>query len=369
MASSALESIYPLLDAEQGPAAGMAARIPRGVLDRAQGCLLGQLAGDSLGSLVEFQDATSIKARYPEGVRDLAQGGTWDLLAGQPTDDSEMALILARSIERRGGFDQEHAAVAYAHWFSSSPFDYGATTAKALGPAAAALAQGQPPTAVAAAALAAADCTSQANGALMRVSPLGIYAHASPAAAARLGCLDAALTHPHPICLAANTAFLTAISTAVSGQTDPDAVYRCAVDTAAGPAGHPDVEACLREAARRPPEDFMRRKGWVLTALGNAFWQLLHARGLEEGVCDTVMRGGDTDTNAAITGALLGAVHGATGVPERWRERLLACRPESGEPGVRHPRPRTFWPVDCLVLAERLATLGGGLRGRPEWEW
>ena len=46
-----------------------------GVLSRAQGCWLGQLAGDSLGSLVEFQSAGSIRAVYPDGVRDLADGG------------------------------------------------------------------------------------------------------------------------------------------------------------------------------------------------------------------------------------------------------------------------------------------------------
>ena len=50
---------------------------------RALGCLLWQLAGDALGSLVEFQSPEEIRHSYPEGVRDLANGGTWDTLAGQ----------------------------------------------------------------------------------------------------------------------------------------------------------------------------------------------------------------------------------------------------------------------------------------------
>jgi ADP-ribosylglycohydrolase len=41
-------------------------------LDRAKGRLFGQLIGDSLGSLVEFQDPDDIKADYPNGVRELA---------------------------------------------------------------------------------------------------------------------------------------------------------------------------------------------------------------------------------------------------------------------------------------------------------
>jgi ADP-ribosyl-[dinitrogen reductase] hydrolase len=57
--------------------------------------------------------------------------------------------------------------------------------------------------------------------------------------------------------------------------------------------------------------DYIRQQGWVLIAL----WQLLHAPSLEEEVVDTVMRGGDTDTNAAIAGALLGAVYGGEAMP------------------------------------------------------
>ena len=40
--------------------------------ERAQGCLLGQLAGDALGSLVEFRSPESIRRQYPDGVRDMA---------------------------------------------------------------------------------------------------------------------------------------------------------------------------------------------------------------------------------------------------------------------------------------------------------
>ena len=47
------------------------------ILARAQGCLLGQLAGDALGSLVEFQSPEEIRQAYPNGVRELADGGTW----------------------------------------------------------------------------------------------------------------------------------------------------------------------------------------------------------------------------------------------------------------------------------------------------
>jgi ADP-ribosyl-[dinitrogen reductase] hydrolase len=90
-----------------------------------------------------------------------------------------------------------------------------------------------------------------------------------------------------------------------------------------------------------------------------ALWQLLHASTLEEGVIDTVMRG-DTDTNGAIAGALLGAVHGRKAIPAQWVDKLLNCRPAAGRPNLRHPRPECFWPVDALHIA-RCLVAGGEL--------
>jgi len=93
-------------------------------INRAQGCLLGQLAGDALGRLVEFQSAEQILQSYPDGVRELADGGTWNTIAGQPADDSELALLLAE----KGTYDQDAALKAYQYWLDSGPFDSGMTT-------------------------------------------------------------------------------------------------------------------------------------------------------------------------------------------------------------------------------------------------
>jgi ADP-ribosyl-[dinitrogen reductase] hydrolase len=92
------------------------------VLSRAQGCLLGQLAGDSLGSLVEFKSPSGVRQLYPDGPRLLEDGGVWNTIAGQPTDDSELALSLARAIVHHKTYKQEAVAAAYADWFGSHPF-------------------------------------------------------------------------------------------------------------------------------------------------------------------------------------------------------------------------------------------------------
>ena len=120
-----------------------------------------------------------------------------------------------------------------------------------------------------------------------------------------------------------------------------------------------EIGEALVDAGSKPPGNYSKQMGWVLIALQNAFWQLLHAESLEQGIVSTVMSGGDTDTNAAIAGALLGAVYGRNGIPLQWLDRILSCRPISGVAGVRHPRPEAFWPVDALWIAERLLWLGG----------
>ena len=121
----------------------------------------------------------------------------------------------------------------------------------------------------------------------------------------------------------------------------------------------PSVVEVLRASEHSSPSEYQHQMGWVLIAFGNALWQLLHAENLEEGVIDTVMRGGDTDTNAAIAGALLGAVHGREAIPSQWEDKVLSCRPDVRAPGVYQPRPEVFWPADALELAESLLSNRG----------
>ena len=304
------------------------------ILSRAQGCLMGQLAGDSLGSLVEFKSAEEIRGLYPSGVRMLADGGTWNTLAGQPTDDSELALMLARSLVEHGRFDRYSIRNAYRFWLDSRPFDCGATVAAGL--------RDQP------------NFESQANGALMRVSPLGIFGtHHNLWDVGDWAKKDASITHPHPICCEANALFAMALSRVIRSECSPQSLYAGMLLWSEEMDVHSALKGALADAATTPPKSYGRQQGWVLIAFQNAVWQLLHAPNLEEGVVDTVMRGGDTDTNAAICGALLGAMYGLKAVPTQWKEKVTACKPEQ-RPGVAHPRPKVFWPVDALELAQQL---------------
>ena len=190
---------------------------------------------------------------------------------------------------------------------------------------------------------------------MMRISPLGIFgANHDSQHVAEWARQDAAITHPHPVCQQANALFTMAIAHAVRQGCDARGLYGQVVTWAERMEVDGSLLEAVRGAAEAPPADYAHQQGWVLTAFRNALWQLLHAPNLEEAVVDTIMRGGDTDTNAAICGALLGAVWGWNAIPDQWTECVLNCRPAAGQPHVHRPRPECFWPVDALELAERV---------------
>ncbi|MGQ0653005.1 MAG: inositol monophosphatase family protein [Betaproteobacteria bacterium] len=277
-------------------------------LMRAQGCLLGQVIGDNLGGIEAFR-----------------------LLPGQPTDDSEMALTLARSIVREGRHDAQKVLDAYRAWLTSRPVDIGMTTEKGL--------------------LGRHDDDSQSNGSLMRVSPLGVFAAGAPALAARLARDDSLLTHRNEACLEACAGFCAAVAVAIDGG-DREAMLAAALTHARSPA-----REVIEQGARGRLPDFTTHPGWVLVGLQNAFHKLFHGKTFEDAVRATVAHGGDADTNAAIAGALLGALHGRDAIPSKWMLQVLACRPLA-ECAALRPRPMEYWPDDILELAEALLLAG-----------
>lgn len=304
-----------------------------GVLSRAQGCLLGQLAGDALGSQAEWKTPEQIRNEFPNGVRDMEGSSIFKTIAGQPTDDSEMALLLARSL-----VNDTPSANAYQFWLTTHPFDCGNTIGNALNNM-------------------KADTSSQSNGALMRISPLGIVGATILPDTRKLDQLvidDTTITHKNPICIQINILYVRAISDAIRNGTRPEALHEKITTWASELNMDHAIRTVIEASSDRPPEDYLTHCGWVLIAFWNALYQLLHAKSLEDALIATISAGGDTDTNAAICGALLGAVHGRDAVPFHWRQSVLTCRPSKHDPAVQQPRPECLWPVDALILAEKL---------------
>jgi ADP-ribosyl-[dinitrogen reductase] hydrolase len=187
---------------------------------------------------VDFRRPESILQEYPDGVRELADGGAWNTIAGQPTDDSEMALLLARLLADQGRYDPEAARQAHMYWLDSEPFDCGGTIFSVL--------RGHP------------NFDGQANGALMRISPLGILGvNHDLSQVGEWARQDAALTHPHPICQQANSLFATTLAHVIRTGCGPGTLYQQVMSWAE--EGDVDVSLldALSDAAIAPPADYV----------------------------------------------------------------------------------------------------------------
>ena len=300
----------------------------------------------TIAAMIRIGLSTVRPREYPCHV---TQSGTCQLL---PIAFRENALALARSLVEAGGYDIEQVLAAYVRWYETPPFDIGQTTLAAL-----AAASRAPVGSRRSHAIAAASRSSQANGSLMRISPLGIAAAGEPGRAAGWAAEDSRLTHPHPVCVASCAAFAAAVAGAIAGASRREMLELASTHAGEG-TGAGEVRDMLDTARHRLPGDFQSQMGWVRTAFVNAFHLLANGIGVEEGLIQTVGRGGDTDTNGAIAGALLGAADGRSAVPQRWIAPVLACRPDFSS-GAARPRPPEYWPHDVLELAVQLLCLAG----------
>jgi ADP-ribosylglycohydrolase len=309
-------------------------------LAQARGTLWGQAVGDALGTTVEFMRAEDIAARYPRGVREVVGGGPFDVAPGQVTDDTELALCLARSLAAQGRFEEDDVARRYIAWCVANPPDVGGTTRRAFGRTV------PPGQAVAATVRARAFTDSQANGALMRVSPVGVLGwSAPPESLLELTAADTSLSHPHAVCVAASQVFTFAIAHALrTGETGAE-VFDATLAFARLTPSCGEALPTLELARHALPRDAFHQMGWVRHALQAAFHELRRGDAFEEALVRVIGLGGDTDTNGCITGALLGAVLGVEAIPPRWIERVKACEPD---------RPREFWCHDLDALAAAL---------------
>ena len=304
-------------------------------LNRARGVLWGQAVGDALGTTVEFSDELTIATLRGRWPRELVGAGPFNVLPGQVTDDTELALALARTLASTHRYDDDAVAEAYLAWFASEPFDFGRATSRAFRAAAKSAEEVRK----------RADPKTEANGSLMRSSPLGVFGARLPREAlAALARRDSQLSHSSPVCQAACAVYVTTIADALTSGVSGAQLYDRALTFARAHA--PEVLDTLQDAADGlPVSDDEHNQGWVRIALQHAFFHLKHATDFEAALVQTVVKGGDTDTNGCITGALLGAALGAEAIPARWRKSVADCR---------SPRPARYGCADLDALTDAL---------------
>lgn len=287
--------------------------------NRAAGVLVVSACGDALGAGYEFQPPEAI--REPVG---MIGGGAFRWEPGEWTDDTSMSWVIAEVAAAGNDLrdDREQDAIA-AGWYSwlREAKDVGNQTRAALLDAAAASDSAVPTAATLRAA--ARDYhrrsgTSGGNGSLMRTAPVALSFLEDADALTEAAIAISVLTHYDPEAGQACVLSCQAIRHAVlTGDLD----LRVGLDSL--PPAPRDVWAArIEEAESRPPQSF-RRNGWVVEALMGAWSAVVTGSGSVRDGLEAAVRGGhDTDTVAAIAGALLGAASGLDAVPRDWLEIL-----------------------------------------------
>ncbi len=285
--------------------------------DRVLGCLIGLAVGNVLGLSVESRSREDVHAR-------LGASGPFTRLPTQERnrewdDDLAMAMALAESLAQLSPAAEhlDSAAIleGYLAWLGTGSRGIGSLTREVLIKALAGEAgaaervwkarcdRGQP---------------ALSNGAAMRIAPLGVAFAGEPQRIPQFAAEDATLTHWDPLCR--QTAALIALLSAalVRGERAPLTFAR----SIAGPLLPEVIEAFIPLSLDRLAEQ--RIDGWnmgsTLLAQQVAVSVLVSGLPYAEALPWVIRQGGDTDTNGAIVGALLGARDGIAAIPQEWRD-------------------------------------------------
>ncbi|GAA1871832.1 ADP-ribosylglycohydrolase family protein [Myceligenerans crystallogenes] len=287
--------------------------------DRARGVLLAAACGDALGAGYEFGSAPL--GDHPE----MIGGGLGDFAPGEWTDDTSqlyaIALVAATGADLRTSGALDDVAAGFLRWYAGNPPDVGIQTSQILAAAA-------PTPSAAAMTRHAADHFARTgraggNGSLMRTAPVALAHLDDPRALVEAATAVSALTHADPQAMQACALWCLAIRESVLSGRLPDLRSLVAY---LPESSHTFWNERITEAEASEPGRF-RPNGWAVAALQAAWSAIVRTPVPDAGpaghlvaALETAIRiGDDTDTVAAIAGALLGARWGASAVPGEWR--------------------------------------------------
>ena len=314
---------------------------------RARGLMVGIAAGNLLGIVQEGWSKERITETFPHGVREIAA------VAGYPDDDDlAQAIIIAEAAEQ-GPLDPDHLGRRLWEWGETNGLGMGGLTGHVLE-----LYGGDVPQFLGArgrdgesrepagmpiteASRIAWDGSRAGNGAAMRCAPIAIRWRDDPATLVRNSIVSAVPTHWDKRCGWSCALLNVATAAALRGESiTPDELLTASLDGVRASLSDLEqydyeagVPASVREAVLRAAgaeiadlrldADSM---GFTLLALQVGLTALWRAASFDEALSNIVEAGGDTDTNGAVAGAMLGARYGLEAIPPRWRDRIAEIR-------------------------------------------
>jgi poly(ADP-ribose) glycohydrolase ARH3 len=293
--------------------------LPQEILrDKFRGSILGCFLGDAYGSGFEGMDSDRVRFH----IGNLSKKATRSY-----TDDTDMTLALAESIIRCGKVDPEDIANQFRLCCDLTR-GYAAGTINAILALRAGLKWHQ-------AARIVFQNGSFGNGAAMRVSPVGLFYHQDLDALQEAAIQQANITHVHPLGQWGAVMQACAVGLAV-------------IQNPGEPFKGEEVIVRLREVLWRGPVEYLRalnkieemlsigkklRAREIVQSLGNGveaqfsvpsacYIAVTHSPDFCDAIRAAISLGGDTDTIAGMTGAIVGAHVGEKSLPAEWIEQL-----------------------------------------------
>lgn len=294
--------------------------------ERIAGMLFGIAVGDAMGVPVEFCSRADRKADPVSSMRDQGphrqETGTW-------SDDASLAFCTAEAM--LSDYSAGLLASYFLKWRTEAwwsarglVFDIGISTSQALQR----LREGVHPSLSG-----GNDEQSNGNGSLMRIAALAWHPEQEPLAFYQLVKEASAITHRHERSVLACHYLLEFLRLLLSGNHPISAFEflrtnwpeKIRLHQLADEAELLHFHRLLSPGFPLLPEDEIQSGGYVMHSLEAAVWCLLQTRSFREAVLLAVNLGHDTDTTAAICGALAGTHYGKTAIPEEWLAVLASA--------------------------------------------
>jgi poly(ADP-ribose) glycohydrolase ARH3 len=272
------------------------------------GSLIGTAVGDSLGA--RFEGATGVQT-----VREIGP---------RYTDDTAMTIGVAESLIENKGFNYWHMAEQFIKNYEREPWRrYGSGPPRIFRM----MQSGRMGFGMLDRDLYPGG--SFGNGAAMRIAPVGLLYHDDPPSIREISYHVSGITHSHELGL--EGAALQACAVALAVLADPqdvrhrDILGALRLFTRPGPYQE-KLKAIIRLLDEKPSkEDIIAQLGnrtEALHSVPTAIYSFLAHKDLESAVVFAVSLGGDTDTIAAMTGAIAGACYGIENIPDEWRTKV-----------------------------------------------
>ena len=357
------------------------------LVDKSRGLMVGVAVGNLLGIPYEGGrwHRAAIAAEFPDGIREIAAKPGWP-----DDDDLAQAILLAEASIATDAYDIDDLARRFWAWGELNGAGMGGQTKHALRLFGGATPRrelrqyarfgtptGLPPRtpnghpAIDAPRIAWEERKAGAagNGAAMRCAPVALRWLDDEEAVVRNSVVSAAVTHWDPRCLWSAVLINLAVVRCLRGEpVDSDELTTTADEIVQGlhdqlhpyPLGdrmptnvRESAEAALRTGTTVDDLGINHRNaGYTLIAMRAALWSARHPANFEDGLSAIVSAGGDTDTNGAIAGAVLGARFGHQAIPARWRDHVAAIR-DYTPPVANWPRRERLEDLADRVLTSR----------------